>query len=57
MIFVGDIVIKYRGPILRVTSPETGSDDMSLDQSETSIQILPWSRDTFLIKLRLYPMP
>ena len=46
--------INYRGQILHVTSPETGSDDKSLDQSEMSIQILPQSRDTFLIKLRLY---
>ena len=33
--------IKYRGPILRVMSPALGSDDLSLDQSGTSIQILP----------------
>ena len=33
--------IKYRGPILRVTSPALGSDDLSLDQSGMSIQILP----------------
>ena len=37
-----------------MTSPVTGSDDSSLDQSATSIQILLRSRDTFLIKLRLY---
>ena len=47
-------VLKYRGPILHVMSPALGSDDSSLDQSATSIQILLWSRDTFLIKLRLY---
>ena len=28
-------------PILRVTSPALGSDDLTLDQSATSIQILP----------------
>ena len=33
--------LKYRGPILRVTSPALGSDDLTLDQSATSIQILP----------------
>ena len=33
--------VKYRGPILRVTSPALGSDDSSLDQSAMSIQILP----------------
>ena len=33
--------LKYRGPILRVTSPALGSDDLTLDQSPTSIQILP----------------
>ena len=27
--------IKYRGPILRVTSPALGSDDLSLDQSDS----------------------
>ena len=31
---------EYRGPILRVTSPALGSNDLSLDQSGTSIQIL-----------------
>ena len=46
--------IRYRGSILRVKSPALGSDDSSLDQSATSIQILLQSRDTFLIKLRLY---
>ena len=40
--------------MLRVTSPALGSADSSLDQSATSIQILLWSRDMFLIKLRLY---
>ena len=34
-------MVKYRGPILRVTSPALGSDDLTLDQSATSIQILP----------------
>ena len=43
-----------RGPILRVTWSETCSADWNLDQSATSIQILRWSRDTFLIELRLY---
>ena len=33
-------LLKYRGPILRVTSPALGSDDLSLDQSGTIIQIL-----------------
>ena len=46
-------VVKYRGPILHVTSQALNSDDLTLDQSATSIQILRWSRDTFLIKLRL----
>ena len=41
---------------MRVTSPALGSDDLSLDQSGTSIQILPEPRDTFFfIKLQLYP--
>ena len=31
---------KYRGPILGVTSPASGFDDLSLDLSGTSIQIL-----------------
>ena len=34
-------VLKYSGPILCVTSPALGSYDLSLDQSGTSIQILP----------------
>ena len=46
--------VTYRGPILRVTSQALGSDDSTLDQSATSIQILLRSRDTLLIKLRLY---
>ena len=33
--------VKYRGSILLVTSPALGSNDLSLDQSGTSIQILP----------------
>ena len=33
--------VKYRGPILRVMWPALGSDDLNLDQSGTSIQILP----------------
>ena len=36
-----DPYVKYRGPILRVTSQALGSDDSNLDQSATSIQILP----------------
>jgi hypothetical protein len=36
-----NIKVKYRGPILRVTSQALGSNDLSLDQSGTSIQILP----------------
>ena len=32
--------LKYRGPILRVTSQALGSDDLTLDQSATSIQII-----------------
>ena len=51
-------LVKYRGPILRVTSPALGSDDLSLDQSETSIQILPEpnavTSHVFFIKLQLY---
>ena len=35
-----NLQLKYRGPILRVTSPALGSNDLSLDQSATSIQIL-----------------
>ena len=46
--------VKYRRPILRVTSPALGSDYLNLDQSATSIQILRWSRDTLFIKLQLY---
>ena len=34
-------VLKYRGPILSVTSQALGSDDLGLDQSGTSVQILP----------------
>ena len=34
-------LVKYRGPILSVTSPALGSDDLTLDQLGTSIQILP----------------
>ena len=44
---------KVQKLILRVTSPTLGSDNLSLDQSATSIQILLWSRDLFLIRLRL----
>ena len=33
-------LVKYRGVILHVTSPALGSDDLSLDQSGRSIQIL-----------------
>ena len=33
--------VKYRGPILHVTSQALGSNDSNLDQSVTSIQILP----------------
>ena len=53
-------IIKYRGPILRVTWSALGSNDLSLDQSATSIQIL---REPVLvtwhvfIKLRLYHLP
>ena len=46
-------LVKYRGPILCVMSPALGSDDLILDQSATSIQILLQSCDMFLIKLRL----
>ena len=35
------IFLKYWGPILRVTLPALGSDDLSIDQLGTSIQILP----------------
>ena len=34
-------LLKYGGPILCVTSPALGSDDLSLNQSGMSIQILP----------------
>ena len=33
-------LVKYRGPILHVTSLAIGSDDLTLDQSVTSIQII-----------------
>ena len=50
--------IKYRGPILCVTSPALGSNDLSLYQSGTSIQILPELNAVrlhiFFIRLRLY---
>ena len=46
--------VKYRGPILRVTSQALASDDSTLDQSATSIQILLQSRDMLFIKVRLY---
>ena len=36
-----EVLVKYRGLILRVTWPALGSDDLNLDQSGTSIQILP----------------
>ena len=38
--FLRIIGLKYRGPILRVTSQALGSDDSTLDQSATSIQII-----------------
>ena len=50
-------LLKYRRPILRVTSPALGSNDLSLDQSETSIQILPEPELVtvhFFFKLGLY---
>ena len=34
-------MLKYRGPILPVTSTALGSNDLNLDQSGTSMQILP----------------
>ena len=37
----GHGALKYTGPILRVMSPALDSDDLTLDQSATSIQILP----------------
>ena len=46
------VVILYKKS---VTWPPLGSDDLDLDQSGASIQILPEQRDTFFfIKLRLY---
>ena len=51
-------VLKYRGPILRVTSPALDSDDLTLDQSAQVFKFcrsLRWSRDTFLfMKLHTY---
>ena len=57
-------VVKYRGTILRVTWPALGSDDLNLDQSGTSIQILPepnaghmtrfFYKITTLIEYKLY---
>ena len=38
-------LVKYRGQILRVTSPALGSNDWNLNQSATRIQVLVWSRD------------
>ena len=35
------MLLKYKGPILHVTWPALGYDDLNLDQSATSIQILP----------------
>ena len=50
--------VKYRAPTLCVTSPALGSDDLSLDQSGTSIQILPEPNavheTSFFVELRLY---
>ena len=43
--------VKVQRADIRVKSPALGSDDLSLDQSATSIQILLQSRDTVLIKL------
>ena len=47
----------FKGLILRVTWPALGSDDLNLDQSGTSIQILPEPKlvtwHIFFIKLRL----
>ena len=40
-IFVKIYYLKYRGSILCVTSLALGSDDLTLDQSAMSIQILP----------------
>ena len=55
-IFDVHISTQYRGPILRVTWPASGSDDLNLDQSGTSIQILPEPNaghvTLFFIKLR-----
>ena len=45
--------LKYNGPILRVMSQALGSNDLMLDQSVMSIQILLQSRDTVLMKLQL----
>ena len=35
------MMVKYRGPFLPVTSPALASNDLTLDQSMTSIEILP----------------
>ena len=47
-----------RGLILRVTWPALGSNDLNLDQSGTSIQILPEPNvvheTRFFVELRLY---
>ena len=45
--------IKVQRADLTCDVTSIGSDDSSLDQSATSIQILLRSLDTFLIKLRL----
>ena len=46
-------LLKYIGPILHVTWPALGSDDLNFDQSGMSIQILPEPRDMFFMKLQL----
>ena len=46
-------MLKYKRLILHVTSQALGSDDLTLDQSASSIQILLWSRDKLFKKLQL----
>ena len=51
---VSIVVVKYRGPILRVTRPALGSYDSNLDQSGMSIQILPEPNTGHVTRLQLY---
>ena len=47
------VLVKYRGSILRVTWTTLGSDDLNLDQSWTSIQILPEPNSVFFFLYKI----